>query len=75
MTPIANGGIRFQSQRIPKAAGFIVTASQFTSSCGYVRTVLDSLHASHISLNKASGFLDNITVSDVHKLEAHVAGL
>jgi hypothetical protein len=42
---------------------------------GYVRTVLDSLHASRISLSKASGFLDNITVSDLHKLEAHVSSL
>lgn len=42
---------------------------------GYVRTVLDSYHANRISLNKASGFLDNITVTDVHKLEAHVASL
>ena len=41
----------------------------------YVRTVLDAMNAERVSLNKASGFLDNIKVSDVRKLEAHVAGL
>lgn len=39
----------------------------------YVRTVLDSYRASQISLNKASGFLDNLKISDVRKLERHVA--
>ena len=40
-----------------------------------VRTILDAMNADRVSLNKASGFLDNIKVSDVRKLEAHVAGL
>ncbi len=41
----------------------------------YVRTVLDSYHGNRISLNKASGFLDNLKIDDVHKLEEHVAGI
>lgn len=41
----------------------------------YVRTVLDAMHADRISLNKTSGFLDNLKVSDVRKLETHIAGL
>lgn len=41
----------------------------------YVRTVLDAYHANHISLNKASGFLDNLKISDVRKLERHLAGV
>lgn len=41
----------------------------------YVRTVLTALRAQRITLNKASGFLDNLKVSDVFKLEKHLAGL
>ena len=41
----------------------------------FVRTVLDALHAQQISLNKASKYLDNLKVKDVHKLEAHVKGV
>lgn len=39
----------------------------------YVRTVLDAYRANQISLNKASGFLDNLKISDVHELERYVA--
>ena len=42
---------------------------------GYVRTVLDALNSRRISLAKASSYLDNLTVSDLHKLERHYAGV
>jgi Zn-dependent peptidase ImmA (M78 family) len=41
----------------------------------FVRTVFDSLHAQQISLNKASAYLDNLKIKDVHKLEDHLVGL
>jgi Zn-dependent peptidase ImmA (M78 family) len=41
----------------------------------YVRAVLTALRARRITLNKASGFLDNLKVNDVFKLEKHLAGL
>lgn len=41
----------------------------------FVRTVLDALHAKKISLAKASTYLDNLKVADVHRLEDFYAGL
>lgn len=41
----------------------------------YVRSVLGAVQARHISLSKASGYLDNLKIPDVHKLEKHIAGL
>ena len=41
----------------------------------FVTTVLDALHAKRISLAKASTYLDNLKVSDVHKLEESYAGV
>lgn len=41
----------------------------------YVRTVLDALSGNYISLNKASGYLDNLKVTDVRKLERYIAGV
>lgn len=41
----------------------------------YVRTVLDAYHSREITLNKASGFLDNLKVADLHQLEAHLASV
>ncbi len=35
----------------------------------FVRTVFDALSAKHISLAKASTYLDNLKIKDVHKLE------
>lgn len=35
----------------------------------FVCTVLDALSARHISLSKASTFLDNLKIKDIHKLE------
>jgi len=42
---------------------------------GYVRTVLDALNAQRISLAKASTYLDNLKISDLHKLEQHYASI
>jgi Zn-dependent peptidase ImmA (M78 family) len=42
---------------------------------GYVRTVLDALSSRRISLAKASSYLDNLTVKDLHKLERYYAGV
>jgi Zn-dependent peptidase ImmA (M78 family) len=41
----------------------------------YVRAVLTALRARRITLNKASGFLDNLKVNDVFKLEKHLASI
>ncbi len=41
----------------------------------FVTTVLDAFHAKRISLAKASTYLDNLKVSDVHKLEESYAGV
>ena len=42
---------------------------------GYVRTVLDALNSRRISLAKASSYLDNLTIRDLHQLERHYAGI
>lgn len=39
----------------------------------YVRSVFDALYAKRITLAKASSYLDNLKVSDLHQLEAHLA--
>ena len=41
----------------------------------YVRTVLDALSARHITLAKASSYLDNLKIKDIHLLEQHFAGV
>lgn len=41
----------------------------------YVRTVLDALSARHITLAKASSYLDNLKIKDIHLLEQHLAGV
>jgi Zn-dependent peptidase ImmA (M78 family) len=41
----------------------------------FVRTVLDSLYARHITLAKASGYLDNLKIKDLHQLEKYYAGI
>jgi hypothetical protein len=40
-----------------------------------VRTVLDALSARHITLAKASSYLDNLKIKDLHLLEQHFAGV
>ena len=42
---------------------------------GYVRTVLDAMYARRITLAKASTYLDNLTIKDLHKLEQFYAGV
>lgn len=41
----------------------------------FVRTVLDALHARHITLAKASSYLDSLKINDLHQLERHYAGI
>lgn len=41
----------------------------------FVRTVLDSLSARNITLAKASSYLDNLKIKDVHQLERLYAGV
>lgn len=41
----------------------------------FVRVVLDALSARHITLAKASTYLDNLKIKDVHQLEHYVAGI
>lgn len=41
----------------------------------FVRAVFDALHTDQISLAKASTYLDNLKIKDVHALEAHLANL
>lgn len=41
----------------------------------FVRTVLDSLYARHITLSKASSYLDNLKIKDLHQLERFYAGV
>jgi len=40
----------------------------------YVRTVLDALNASQITLTRASSYLDSIKIKDLHNLEHFYAG-
>lgn len=41
----------------------------------FVRTVLDALYARHITLARASSYLDNLKIKDLHELERHYAGV
>lgn len=41
----------------------------------FVRTVLDALSAQHITLAKASSYLDSLKIKDLHQLENHYAGI
>jgi Zn-dependent peptidase ImmA (M78 family) len=41
----------------------------------FVRTVLDALNARHITLAKASSYLDSLKIKDLHQLERHYADL
>jgi hypothetical protein len=40
-----------------------------------VETVLDALSARHITLAKASSYLDNLKIKDLHQLERHFASI
>ncbi|CAK0769987.1 HTH-type transcriptional regulator / antitoxin HigA [Gammaproteobacteria bacterium] len=41
----------------------------------FVRTVLDAMNARHITLAKASSYLDDLKIADLHQLEQHYANL
>jgi Zn-dependent peptidase ImmA (M78 family) len=61
---IVEGGTRMYRHREPK----------HIFGDRYVRTVLNSLSARHITLSKASGYLDGLKIAHVHELERHYAG-
>lgn len=42
---------------------------------GYVRMVLEAMNARRITLAKASSYLDNLKITDLHKLERFYAGV
>lgn len=62
---VGDGGNRMYRHREPKHV--------FGDT--FVRTVLDALNARHITLAKASGYLDSLKIKDLHQLERHYAGL
>lgn len=62
--PQADGGIRHRF-REPK--------NMFGDT--FVRTVLDALNARHITLAKASTYLDSLKIKDLHQLESLYAGI
>lgn len=41
----------------------------------FVRTVLAALNARHVTLAKASSYLDSLKIKDLHRLEQYYAGL
>ncbi len=41
----------------------------------YVRTVLDALNARHITVTRASSYLDSLKLNDLHRLEEYYADL
>lgn len=63
--PIKEGGSREYRSREPK----------HIFGDGYVRTVLDALSSRHITLSKASNYLDNLKIKDLHDLEKYYAGI
>lgn len=63
--PVVAGGSREWRHREPRHI--------FGNS--FVSTVLDSLSANQITLNKASSFLDNLKIKDLHKLRAFYASI
>jgi Zn-dependent peptidase ImmA (M78 family) len=61
----ADSGTRMYRHREPK--------SIFGDN--FVRTVLGALNGRHITLSKASSYLDGLSLNDLHKLERHYATL
>ena len=41
----------------------------------FVRTVLDAVNARHVTLAKASSYLDGLKIKDLHQLEHYYASL
>ena len=62
-----------QQQSIPRTYRHREPLNIFGKS--YVMTVLEAFHNQHITLAKASSFLDNLKIKDVHKLEKYVIQL
>lgn len=62
---LKDGGNRMYRNREPKH----VFGDRF------VRTVLDALDARYITLARASTYLDNLKINELHQLERHIAGL
>ena len=56
------GGMRYRHREPAKIFG-----------ASFVDTVLDALHARHITLARASRYLDNLKIADIHKLEGRDA--
>jgi len=63
--PQKDGGSRLYRHREPKHV--------FGDT--FVRTVLDALNARHVTLAKASSYLDSLKIKDLHRLEQYYAGL
>ncbi len=63
--PESDKGVRLYRNREPKHV--------FGDT--FVRTVFDALNARKITLNKASNYLDSLTIKDIHKLEHYYASL
>lgn len=63
--PQKDGGTRMYRHREPKHV--------FGDT--FVRTVLDALYARHITLAKASSYLDSLKIKDLHQLERYYAGI
>lgn len=62
---VSDGGNRMYRYREPKHV--------FGDT--FVRTVLDALAAQHITLARASTYLDSLKIKDLHELERHYAGI
>lgn len=59
----ASGGVRLYRNREPK----------HIFGDEYVRSVIHSLQNGELTLNKASRYLDGISLKDLHQLETHIA--
>ena len=62
-------GISHEGQEEGGSRKYRYRESQHIFGDCYVRTVLDSLSAQHITLSKASNYLDGLKIADVHALE------
>lgn len=67
-----------QSRTVPEGRGnrqYRYREPKHIFGNAFVRTVLDALNAQHITLAKASSYLDNLKIQDLHKLEHYCVGL
>ena len=68
---------RSESADVPKAGGtriYRYREPKHVFGDTFVRTVLDALNARHITLAKASSYLDSLKIKDLHQLEHLYAG-